>query len=427
MERSAAPSSLPPNLANLDNMQQEELLRLLAAVSSKLGISSLPTKRRPEEVEEEEELAVQEELDEWEEEGGGEEEELMSHSTQPGAPMEEELRYDEDDDAETEDVNTVKKAPKPNGKRGQNLKWRVYEKFESKEEFDASDVKTELETKFTQRKVRSTEFAEKVLFECEFARKERKKCPVKYQVNHSNSSDDILVETVGEHDHDPLMDEDAEQNRNYLKWTAEQTKIVVEGVKHNLDPTNIRRALKDSNLFLGIFPSQRQLNNKIAMVRKSLVKNKITMTADLRKAVENNVKEPEDENEAFIVDYDIKDDEGEANVRFHITWSTKKMMRRINRELAQGDATYRINWRGFPVLVAGTSTSTGKFFPWSFTLTSKEDSSVWSSVFRWMKSVLGDLSPKKVLGDGARDFTKAAREVSWAYLLRLWQICLFYD
>ena len=79
MERSAAPSSLPPNLANLDNMQQEELLRLLAAVSSKLGISSLPTQRRPEEVEEE--LAVQEELDEWEE-GGDEEVELMSHSTQ---------------------------------------------------------------------------------------------------------------------------------------------------------------------------------------------------------------------------------------------------------------------------------------------------------------------------------------------------------
>ena len=96
------------------------------------------------------------------------------------------------------------------------------------------------------------------------------------------------------------------------------------------------------------------------------------------------------------------------------------MKRRINSVLAQGDATYRLNWQGFPVLVSGTSSTTGKFYPWAVTLTSKENSTVWSSVFSWAKSVLGGVAPRMVLGDAAREITKAAREVSWAYLLLVW-------
>jgi len=328
---------------------------------------------------------VEEELHDWVEQP------LLPRPTEAAPPgplpgaidkdQEEDLVYDEDDDEANNDESAPKSDNAPKGKRGQNLLWRLHEKFETKEEFDASEVKTEIETKYKQRKVRSTTFAEKVLFECHFERKRHyKKCPFKYQVNYSNSSDNVLVETVGEHEHEALADENVEQNRKYLKWTDEQTKVVLEGVKHNLDPTNIRRALKDSNLFLGIFPTLQQINNKIALVRKSLVNTKITMTADLRKVIETILEEPEDENEAFIVDYEIKDDEGEKNVRFHCTWTTKKMRRRINPVLAQGDATYRLNWMGFPVLVSGTSTTTGKFFPWAITLTTNENSNVWSSV-----------------------------------------------
>jgi len=36
----------------------------------------------------------------------------------------------------------------------------------------------------------------------------------------------------------------------------------------------------------------------------------------------------------------------------------------------------RLNWMGFPVLVSGTSTTTGKFFPWAITLTTNENLNV---------------------------------------------------
>ena len=98
------------------------------------------------------------------------------------------------------------------------------------------------------------------------------------------------------------------------------------------------------NVFPDVFPTLEQINNKLAKVRKALVKTQITMTAELRTAIEDITEEPEDENEPFIVDYNITDDKGQDNVSFHCTWSTKKMKRRINSVLAQGDATYRLNW-----------------------------------------------------------------------------------
>ena len=413
MERSGA--------FNVDHLHREDLLRLMEQVAGMLGqglTSAGPAAVAAEGGRQLAELEqVEGELQEWEE-----------PATLPG-PLEEEeeegegLVYDEDEEPENIEPVTTKA---PCGKRGKSLKWTVKEKFDTKEDFDMSEVKVEIETKFKPRKVRSTEYSEKALFECHFHRKTHyKSCPVKYQVNYSNSCDEVLVETVGDHEHTKEEDENTEQKRNYLKWTDEQSKIVLEGVKHNMDPTNIKRALKDSNLFTGIFPTLEQINNKIAKVRKLLVKTKITMTADLRTAIENITEEPDDENEPFIVDYKITDDEGQAKVSFHCTWSTKKMKRRINSELAQGDATYRLNWQGFPVLVSGTSSTTGKFFPWAVTLTSKENTAVWSSVFSWAKSVLGGVAPRKVLGDAARDLTKASREVSLTYLLLVWQILYF--
>ena len=168
----------------MDHLPREELLRLMEQVAGRLGVS------QPEESREQgrELEQVEEELQEWEE-----------VATPPGAEEEaeeevekemEELVYDEDDD--TEDIEPVTK--KASSGRGKNLKWTVCGKFASKIHFQISDVKAEIDRNFKPRKVRSTEYSEKALFECRFHRKTHfKSCPVKYQVNYSNSSDEVIV------------------------------------------------------------------------------------------------------------------------------------------------------------------------------------------------------------------------------------------
>ena len=193
----------------MDHLPREELLRLMEQLAGRLGVSQLNghllqegghnhtlvesrslTSSEPEESREQgrELEQVEEELQEWEE-----------VATPPGAEEEaeeevekemEELVYDEDDD--NDDIEPVTK--KASSGRGKNLKWTVCGKFASKIHFQISDVKAEIDRNFKPRKVRSTEYSEKALFECRFHRKTHfKSCPVKYQVNYSNSSDEVIV------------------------------------------------------------------------------------------------------------------------------------------------------------------------------------------------------------------------------------------
>ena len=140
----------------MDHLPREELLRLMEQVAGRLGVS------QPEESREQgrELEQVEEELQEWEE-----------VATPPGAEEEaeeevekemEELVNDEDED--TEDIEPVTK--KASSRRGKNLKWTVCGKFASKIHFQISDVKAEIDRNFKPRKVRSTEYSEKALFEC---------------------------------------------------------------------------------------------------------------------------------------------------------------------------------------------------------------------------------------------------------------------
>ena len=136
----------------------------------------------------------------------------------------------------------------------------------------------------------------------------------------------------------------------------------------------------------------------------------IVLTGDLREAIAEKTDTPVDDTEAFIVQHDVIDDEGEENVRFNITWTTKKMQARINEDLIQDDATYRLTWMGFPVFVSGRSTPTGKFFPSHVTLSSHEDDKAWATTHEYVKRVLGK-APKKQMADGAKDISKSGKQV----------------
>ena len=44
------------------------------------------------------------------------------------------------------------------------------------------------------------------------------------------------------------------------------------------------------------------------------------------------------------------------------------------------DATYRLNWQGYPVIIVGVSSATGKFFGSLSVLSSHEDSEAWNEI-----------------------------------------------
>ena len=322
---------------------------------------------------------------------------------------EDDLEYDNlgEDEEEAEEVV----QPKAKLTRGKNSVYNHVEHYKTTEEFQNSEFKASLLENFNLRKSESFIKCERETYECKFTRKQGfKSCPVKVKVSFSNSSDDVEVEeTENGHSHIEETVAGLKLNPKYQKWSKAQANIVENGVRNMLDPTVIRRNLMESNLCEGGFPSIQQLYNKIAKVKSKQVPKAVTTTLDLREAVSKIDVEPEDENEVYVVDSEVQD---EKEVRFHVTFTTKKMKARMSKELVQDDATYRLNWMGFPVFVSGRSSSTGKFFPTHLTLASHEDTRSWASTFRWVKEELGE-APKRIMADGAADITKAAYEVSF--------------
>ena len=148
-----------------------------------------------------------------------------------------------------------------------------------------------------------------------------------------------------------------DKSTNY-KWPIEATDIVMEGVRNHARPTVIRRNLKDSNVFGGQMPSKVQLYNKIAATKlvvfpSSSVKN----THELRMKIAKLLEEPASELEAFVPHHEIDDEDDNKEPRFNIYFSTKKNLGKLqSHRLLQTDATYRLNWMGFPVYVGGMCT-----------------------------------------------------------------------
>ena len=80
----------------------------------------------------------------------------------------------------------------------------------------------------------------------------------------------------------------------------------------------------------------------------------------------------------------------------------------------QDDATYRLNWHGFPVFISGCSTPTGKFFPTHTTLQSHEDTRAYKNVYNYVKEEVG--TPRLRMGDGAKEITSAGEQVLYTFV-----------
>ena len=109
------------------------------------------------------------------------------------------------------------------------------------------------------------------------------------------------------------------------------------------------------NCIKSYYSTRVQLYNKIANLKRIVFPSeKIANSHDLRQRVAANLEVPEDELEGYVIDHEIDDEKEEEDPRFTIIFSTRKNMSKLRSDrVFQLDATYRLNWNGFPVFVGG--------------------------------------------------------------------------
>lgn len=67
-----------------------------------------------------------------------------------------------------------------------------------------------------------------------------------------------------------------------------------------------------------------------------------------------------------------------------------KLIERMSTTMMADEATYKLNWFDFPMLVSGHSSAFRKFFPTHLALSSHEDTSSWVRIFVFVKRGLGE-------------------------------------
>ena len=118
----------------------------------------------------------------------------------------------------------------------------------------------------------------------------------------------IDVDENNQHVHE--RDKNSVNNTNIFQWTAQQAEIIIQGILNEAKPAVIRRNLTRNNAFInGNEPTALQLSNKIAYLKRTLKStSQILTTHDLRENIATKLQIPEDENQAYIVYHEVRDE-----------------------------------------------------------------------------------------------------------------------
>ena len=248
----------------------------------------------------------------------------------------------DDDNNKEENVSEKKKGC------GKDLDWEFFMEFENLERYKESVIKKELEDSYSLRKTCYTFGSTKEIWACKFSRRINfKECKSKYRVTFSNSTESIYIErTASNHLHEEIVrdEDDTEGKRNY-RWTKEQTKLVMDGVRDGLTPTIIMRILQRNGIPLrGL--TKKQLYYKVNDCnRKRVETDFIIDTGTLREEISKISKEPVDLRECFVCYSEVIDDVEGEDPRFCIIWTSKQLQARVDDSMTQDDCTYRLTWQ----------------------------------------------------------------------------------
>jgi hypothetical protein len=121
-------------------------------------------------------------------------------------------------------------------------------------------------------------------------------------------------------------------------------------------------------------PNKRQISNYLTQVKKKFGGPAVVSLGDLAYLCDSLSGIPESDDEPFVLKHDIQIDDAIAeNHQFRFLVTTKRLLTLLEySSTLHTDATYKLIWQGFPVLVVGTSDRAKKFHAIGIAVTSAE-------------------------------------------------------
>lgn len=151
-------------------------------------------------------------------------------------------------------------------------------------------------------------------------------------------------------------------------------------------------------------PHKRQIEYLLNKYRNSEVKP-LFQIGDLMDWCKTKSVFPQDEDEVFVLASECSPLDAAMSFRFLL--STPALLRRArNFETVCIDATYKLNWHGFPLIVFGTVDRLKRFHPVAYACTTHETTADYEFVFSSFRNAIEifyeqKFEPKTLIADGA--------------------------
>lgn len=291
----------------------------------------------------------------------------------------------------------------------QQFKWTVHSTHTSLEEIEDL-LEAENMVLYDNKDLLS---GQKFYYRCACIPRDRKReswCALRYVIYFPSDCNDIFLQCNDlDHNHNELLkgqkrpiskDMLAFIHDLYDKQTFKYTSIIMH-IESARDRQNLFK--DESN------PTTRQLEYCLSKYRAGNSTQKMINLGDLMQWCEGSSNYPDDIDEAFALSYECnagKSFKCDASFRFCIT-SPRLLEVMSKADTICIDATYKLNWMGFPLIILGTIDRQKHFHPIIYACSSNETSNDYAFVFQSLKNGIEKyfpsalFKPKRLVADGA--------------------------
>lgn len=334
-------------------------------------------------------------------------------------------QYESSSDSEEENESSTSEVVQKKANRKRT--WEMDSVYESKEKAIASVKEGNI---WSFHFSNTTSEGSKSYYRCNRVKKKGEQCAAGlYLFYPKNSSKVFLFRAAADHSHDNLH---SLSNKLSEKMKMETRKLVELHVK----PKKIFEILTEK----GLQPKNKaQLSNYLVKLRKELFGPSAISLGQLEQWCIDHSLLPESDDAAFVVSYtvgyedeELEDDEDEDENEnrgpyFRIFVSTKRLLKSasISKKI-HSDATYKLVWEGFPILVVGTTDMDRHFHPFGLAACSNEKTGDFIFIFEALVSGVNylneEINPDCLISDASEAIRNAFQHVFGAEkrLLMCW-------
>jgi hypothetical protein len=285
-----------------------------------------------------------------------------------------------------------------------NLTYELNKEFENPTEAEV-DMKNETNWGFL--RTHETERGIKKYFRCNKVKRRGTQCAASMYYLYDCSSDKVFKFIASNpHNHDEL------ENQAHV-CLSENLKAEIEKLfSMQLKPKAIMEALTNSSEQL---PTKIQLNNYLSILRKSKYGPSKISVGELEKWLKEHSTIPDSNYEAYVKSYEISAEDTDIYFRFFIT-STYFIELASRSHVVHADATYKLIWQGFPVIIVGTTDKDRHFHPFGLSVSTNEKKEDFKFVFNAVKEAVEiqhkiSFQPNVLVCDAAKSIQNAFLEI----------------